>query len=122
MEYENEEDVYEVEIDGARTKIFLSLKDDYYRTHMFAYFRKLGALKQFLRDTAEEKKVKEEAYMFFMNSGCRMMKYHDWKRPDMGHSEVDNEYARRSECEFNLYSFVLSIAFVLKSSYLVCLL
>ena len=83
---------------GSKDDIFLSLKDDYYRTHMFAYFRKLGALKQFQRDSDEEKRVKEEAFMFFKNSGRKLVKCHDWKRPELGHYEVDDEYARRSEC------------------------
>jgi len=80
---------------GSKDDIFLSLKDDCYRTHMFAYFRKLGALKQFQRDTDEEKRVKEEAFMFFKNSGRKLVKCHDWKRPELGHFEVDDEYARR---------------------------
>ena len=46
----------------------------------------------------EEKKVKEEAFIFFKNSGCKLVKCHDWKRPELGHFEVDDEYARRSEC------------------------
>lgn len=84
---------------GSNNNVFLSLKDDFYRTHMFAYFRKLGALKQFQRDADEEKRIKEEAFLFFKNCGRKLVKYHDWKRPDLGYSEVDEEYARRSEFE-----------------------
>lgn len=84
--------------------VFSSLKDDFYRTQMFGYFRKLGASKQNQRNSEEEQKVKEEAYDSIKNSGRRLLRYHDWKRPDLGYVEVDDEYARRSECEKPLFS------------------
>ncbi len=106
-------------VEGGSKNVFLSLKDDYYRTHMFAYFRKLGALKQVQRDVDEEKRIKEEAFIFFMNSGRKLVKYHDWKRPELGYSEVDEEYARRSEfevrciyCACLLFRFFLTCCFI----------
>ena len=77
--------------------VFLSLKDDFYRKHMFAYFRRLGPINPHQRDVDLEKAVKAEAYDFFIDSGCTLLKCHDWKRPDLGHYEVDEEYARRSK-------------------------
>lgn len=78
--------------------IFLSLKDDFYRENLFGYFRKLGAKSERQRDSEEEKRVKEEAYNFFKTSGGKLVKHNDWKKPELGFYEVDDEYARKSEC------------------------
>jgi hypothetical protein len=80
--------------------IFLSLKDDYYRETLFSYFRKLGAMSESQKEIEEEKRAREEAYNFFKTSGGILVQHHDWKKPDLGYYEVDEEYARRSECIF----------------------
>lgn len=74
--------------------VFLSLKDDFYRTNIFSYFRELGSQKV---SDEKEKRVKEDAYNFFKNSGCKLVQYNNWKKPDMGYYEVDEHYAQRSE-------------------------
>ncbi len=77
-----------------RHGVFLSLKDDFYRTHMHGYFRRLRQ-----RNGEEEKAaVKEEAFKFFINSGHTLMKLHNWRRPELGHCAVDEKYCRTSEC------------------------
>lgn len=77
--------------------IFLSLTNDYYRENLFVFFRKLGAKKESQRDSEEEKRVKEEAYNFFKTSGGKLVKHNNWKKPEMGYYEVDDESARTSE-------------------------
>lgn len=77
-----------------RHGVFLSLKDDFYRTHMHGYFRRLRQ-----RNGEEEKAaVKEEAFTFFINSGHTLLKLHNWNRPELGHCVVDEKYCRTSEC------------------------
>ena len=77
-----------------RHGVFLSLKDDFYRTHMYGYFRRLRQ-----RNGEEEKAaVKEEAFKFFINSGHTLLKLHNWNRPELGHCVVDEKYTRTSEC------------------------
>jgi hypothetical protein len=92
--------------------IFLSLKDDFYRETLFSYFRKLGAISESQRNNEEEKRAKEEAYHFFKTSGGILVQHHDWKKPDLGFYEVDEEYARNSEFifgHFNVFFTILSI-------------
>ncbi len=80
--------------------IFLSLKNDFYRENLFGYFRKLGTMTERQRDSEQENRVKEEAYNFFKTSGGKLVKHNNWKRPELGFYEVDDEYARKSECTF----------------------
>ena len=75
-----------------RHGVFLSLKDDFYRTHMHGYFRRLQ------QNGEEVKAVKEEAFKFFINSGHTLLKLHNWRRPALGHCVVDEKYSRTSEC------------------------
>lgn len=77
--------------------IFLSLTDNFYRENLFAYFRKLGAKAESQRDSEEEKRVKEEAYNFFKSSGGKFVKHNNWKKPELGYYEVDDESAQKSE-------------------------
>eukprot|EP00986_Skeletonema_menzelii_P008700 scaffold3769_cov140-Skeletonema_menzelii.AAC.5 len=77
--------------------IFLTLTNDYYRENLFDFFRKLGATNESQRDSEEEKRVKEEAYNFFKTSGGKLVKHINWKKPEMGYYEVDDESARSSE-------------------------
>ena len=77
--------------------IFLTLTNDYYRENLFDFFRKLGATNESQRDSEEEKRVKEEAYNFFKTSGGKLVKHINWKKPEMGYYEVDDESARTSE-------------------------
>jgi len=74
--------------------IFLTLTNDYYRENLFDFFRKLGATNESQRDSEEEKRVKEEAYNFFKTSGGKLVKHINWKKPEMGYYEVDDESAR----------------------------
>ena len=98
QEIEIEEENGEVNhTEEEKEVVFLSLKDDFYRENMFAFFRKLGPLQISQRDVLKEGLVKEEAFQFFKNSGHKLMKLRNWKRPELGEVEVDDEYVRRSE-------------------------
>ena len=88
--------------------IYLSLKNDFYRENLFAYFHKLGTKTESQRDSDEEKRVKEEAYNFFKTSGGKLVKHNDWKKPELGYYEVDDEYARRSKCTCGYFSTVFT--------------
>lgn len=77
--------------------IFLSLKNDFYRENMFTFFRKLGAVNESQRDSEEEKRVKDKAYDFFRTSGGKLVQHNNWKKPEQGYYECDEEYARKSE-------------------------
>ena len=77
--------------------IVLSMKDANYKSIMFSFFQKLGAKTSSNRDVEEEKKVKDEAYAFFKNTGGRLLSYINYRRVEDGVVEVDEKTARDSK-------------------------
>lgn len=84
--------------------VILSMRDANYKATMFSFFQKLGAKTSIQRDPDEEKKVKEEAYDFFKNSGGRLMIYRTKSVAD-GLMKADDKAAWSSKC-FGLIYFV----------------
>ena len=77
--------------------VVLSMRDANYKATMFSFFQKLGAKTSVQRDLDEEKKVKEEAYDFFKNSGGRLMIYRTKSVAD-GLMKADDKAAWSSKC------------------------
>ena len=77
--------------------VIISMKDPNYKSTMFSFFQKLGAKSKGERDYDEEMKVKVEAFSFFKNSGGRLMTYINYRRPEDGLVEVEDEIARESK-------------------------
>jgi len=73
--------------------VVLSMRDANYKATMFSFFQKLGAKTSVQRDPDAEKKVKEEAYDFFKNSGGRLMIYRTKSVAD-GLMKADDKAAR----------------------------
>ncbi len=84
--------------------VVLSMRDANYKATMFSFFQKLGAKTSVQRDPDEEKKVKEEAYDFFKNSGGRLMIYRTKSVAD-GLVKADDKAAWSSKY-FGLIYFV----------------
>jgi hypothetical protein len=82
----------------AHNDIILSLKDSTYKTIMYQYFRKLDEnIKNGARDEEEERKIKEEVYNLLKNAGGRLLNYADYRKPNLGFIQVDEEAARAGE-------------------------
>jgi len=78
--------------------IILSLQDSTYKTIMYQYYRKLEEkTKDGIRNEEEEMKTKEEVYKLLKNAGGRLLNYVDYRRPNSGFFQVDEETARASE-------------------------
>ena len=90
--------------------VILSMRDANYKATMFSFFQKLGAKTSVQRDPDEEKKVKEEAYDFFKNSGGRLMIYRTKSVAD-GLMKADDKAAWSSKCFGLIYWYVFNHPF-----------
>ena len=85
--------------------VILSLRDSRYKKLMFETFRKLGAKRDSERDREAEKEAKVEVFNSLMNSGFRLVKLVNHRKPDLGCIVVDETYARDSK--YMIISFLM---------------
>ena len=98
--------------------MILSLKDEQYRTVMFKAFRKLGAKKESERDKDLERQTKMDVFNSFKDSGIRMVKHINYRKPDLGLMEADDAYARDSKWSDNTLLNLWLISIFYPSSYM----
>lgn len=98
--------------------MILSLKDEQYRTVMFKAFRKLGAKKESERDKDIERQTKMDVFNSFKDSGVRMVKHINYRKPDLGLVEADDAYARDSKCNDNTFFEFMTCFCFYQSSYI----
>ena len=90
--------------------MILSLKDPKYKEIMHKAFRKLGAKAESNRDKDEERQVKMDVFDSLKESGFRLTKHVNYRKPDLGVMVVDDAYARDSKffgSQFLVYSLRL---------------
>ncbi len=83
--------------------MILSLRDEQYSSVMFKAFRKLGAKRESERDKDLERQTKLDVFNYFKDSGVRMVKHINYRKPDLGLMEADDTYARDSKWDEILF-------------------